>query len=286
MTSLALALVLIAAFTHATWNYLAKRAGGAPAFVFLFTLFNALLYLPVAVWWLLVKNPVIEAPQLIFMLGSAVFHTFYFSLLMRGYRLGDLSLVYPLARCTGPLLSATVAIIVFGERPTILAMFGGAMILGGAMFMAGPPRKILASGTGQALGYALLTGSLIACYTLWDKQAVSAFMVPPLLLDYGSNLGRLLLLIPYGMRHRRDIAQTWQDHRWRVLGVAFLAPLGYILVLTALTFSPVSYVAPAREISILIGTILGTRLLREGHGRRRLTAAAAMVAGTVALALG
>src|SRR5262249_61564717 len=78
----------------------------------------------------------------------------------------------------------------------------------------------------------------------------------------------------------------WRDHRAEAIGVAVLAPLSYILVLTAMQFTPVSYVAPAREISILIGTAMGTRLLAEGDVHRRLAAAAAMVVGVVVLAVG
>ena len=84
----------------------------------------------------------------------------------------------------------------------------------------------------------------------------------------------------------RAVRAEWQAHRREALVVAVLSPLAYILVLTALVFTPVSYVAPAREIGILIGVIFGARLLAEGHARRRLLAAGAMVLGIVALALG
>ena len=65
-----------------------------------------------------------------------------------------------------------------------------------------------------------------------------------------------------------------------------LSPISYILVLTALTISPVSYVAPTREISILLGAVLGTRLLAESDAQRKLVASGAMVLGVIALAFG
>lgn len=71
-----------------------------------------------------------------------------------------------------------------------------------------------------------------------------------------------------------------------IIAVALLCPLSYILMLTAMVFTPVSYVAPAREVSILIAALMGTHLLREGDVARRLTAATAMVAGITCLALG
>ena len=94
------------------------------------------------------------------------------------------------------------------------------------------------------------------------------------------------MLTPLAIRHRGKVLAMWREHKIEALGVAVLSPLSYILVLTALVFTPVSYVAPAREISILIGAAMGARLLAEGNARRRLAAASVMVLGIVALALG
>jgi drug/metabolite transporter (DMT)-like permease len=108
----------------------------------------------------------------------------------------------------------------------------------------------------------------------------------PILLDWGANLGRALLLTPFALSHWHETRVEWQTHRREAAGVALLAPLSYILVLTALAFTPVTYVAPAREISILIGTMMGTRWLAEGDAYRRLLGAGAMVAGVIGLAVG
>ena len=96
----------------------------------------------------------------------------------------------------------------------------------------------------------------------------------------------MIVLTPFALRRWNDVRHHWSGNRLEVFGVAVLSPLAYILVLTALVFTPVSYVAPAREISILIGTGMGTRFLAEGEGRRRMVAAIAIVAGVLALALG
>jgi drug/metabolite transporter (DMT)-like permease len=88
------------------------------------------------------------------------------------------------------------------------------------------------------------------------------------------------------MTRRKEARALWRAHKPEVLGVAILSPLSYILVLMALVFTPVSYVAPAREISILMGAAMGARLLSEGDSTRRLIAASAMVVGIIALTLG
>jgi drug/metabolite transporter (DMT)-like permease len=133
---------------------------------------------------------------------------------------------------------------------------------------------------------ALITGLFIAAYTLWDKQAVSHFGIAPLVLDWGANVGRALILAPFALKYSDETMAEWREHKYEAIAIAVLIPLSYILVLTAMTFTPVSYIAPAREISILIGTAMGARLLAEGDAPRRLAAAGAMVVGIIGLAIG
>ena len=286
MSNLALALILAAAFIHATWNLLNKQASGHATFTWVVAVLSAIFYLPVAASAIFYWQAQISLVAIGFMAGSAVLHTAYFVLLNEGYRAGDLSLVYPLARGTGPLLSSFAAILFLGERPSPLALGGGLLIVLGVVMLTGSPEKLRSAGARKAMIYALVTGTFIAAYTLWDKQAVSAYAVAPILLDWGANAGRTLLLTPFALRHWDSACNEWRTHRFEAVGVALLVPLSYILVLTAMQFTPVSYVAPAREVSILIGTAMGARLLAEGDVRRRLVAACAMVLGVVALSLG
>ena len=290
MTLVALALVLAAAVCHAVWNLLAKRAGGGAAFVWLFEALALVLYAPLAVAVAVAERPRLGAAELLFVGGSGLLHLVYFLLLQRGYRTGDLSLVYPLARGTGPALATAAAIALFGERPAPLAVAGAALIAASAFLIAGGAGGRGAAGasgrSGGAVGYGLLTGATIAAYTLWDKHAVAELLVSPALMYWGANLVQAAILTPVAVRRWPEVRAHWRRHRRDALGVAALSPLAYILVLTALVSAPVSYVAPAREVSILIGAALGARLLAEGHAARRLAAAGGMVVGIVALAVG
>src|SRR5215467_11118363 len=118
MTLLALVLVLASALLHATWNLLAKRAGGGISFVWLFSTAATVIYAPVLAI-LLIRQPTQISPlQFLYMSGTATLHIAYYYLLNRGYQVGDLLLVYPLARGTGPVLSTLAAIALLGERPT------------------------------------------------------------------------------------------------------------------------------------------------------------------------
>lgn len=287
MTPFSLLLVLTAAFFHATWNLLAKRVGdGGAVFVWMFGAFSALIYAPLAALVLVLQRPHLGPVELTFMFGSGLLHLGYFLLLQRGYAVGDLSVVYPLARGTGPLLATAAAIILLGERPSVLAICGILLIASGVFFITREPGGMGGPGLGKGVIYGLATGGFIAAYTLWDKQAVSILLIPPLLQDWSANVVRTVILSPLAVRRWEVVKATWSAHRMEVLGVAVLTPLSYILVLSALVFTPVSYVAPAREISILIGVLMGASLLAEGNVRQRLFAAGAMVFGITALALG
>ncbi len=286
MTQLALGLVLTSAIFHATWNLLSKRAGGGLPFIWLFSFLMTLIYAPFALASFALMEQTITPIWLVFMLGTGLLHIAYFSMLTKGYQTGDLSLVYPLARGTGPLLATITAIILFNERPTLLAIIGILSIgMGVFIFMDGF-KSLQDPRARPAIKHALTIGAIIASYTIWDKYAVGILLIPPILYEWSGDLIRTLVFT-WWIRHRWDeVRHEWQTHRKEALGIAILSPLAYILVLTALTFSPVSYIAPIREISILIGAMMGTYLLKEGQIKRRWSAALVIVIGVMALAIG
>lgn len=284
MTGFALALILVAAFVHASWNFLAKRAGGGATFVWLFAALSALFYLPVAIGVCLWQRPHVGGIETLFLAGSAVLHLFYFLLLQRGYAHGDLSVVYPVARGSGPVLATAAAVAILGERPTVPALAGAALVITGVFVISGGLQGFRRGRAGRSVSFGLATGVLIAGYTVWDKVSVSTLLLPPVLVDYCSNLGRTLLLTPYALNRRDEIRALWARSRKEIVWVALLTPLSYILVLTAMVFTPVSYVAPAREVSVLIAVAMGAGLLSEGQAGRRMVAAGLIVMGIVLLA--
>lgn len=286
MSALALTLVLVAAFIHASWNYVLKRSGGGMGFIWLSSLFTTVFYGPLAIFVAVSEDFRPTLAQLGITVVSSLIHSLYFILLDRGYRFGDLSVVYPLARATGPLLTVVGAIVLLGEHPSWLAIGGTLMIGAGAFMLTGSPARLRAQGAMRGVAFALLTGATIAGYTMWDKQAVAVALIPPLIYDCVSNIYRNFMLAPLAFRRKDNLIYAWRQQRKAVIAVALLSPLSYILVLTAMVFTPVSYIAPAREISILVAAVMGTQLLNEGDTMRKLLAACAMVLGVAALALG
>jgi drug/metabolite transporter (DMT)-like permease len=293
LSAAAIVLVLLAAVSHASWNLMAKRLSGfdAVAYLWLVGLCSAALYAPVALTAALVARPQFGWLQLGFVAGNGTLHLAYFLLLQSGYRHGDLSLVYPLARGTGPMLSSLAAVLFFGERPGAWGT-AGIVLVGVGVFALGLPNRARPAAGGlkssaTAVWFGLSTGLFIALYTLWDKHAVSALGLPPPLYDWSGGLTGIGLMAPLalGERRREVVADLWTRRRSSVMTCAVLMPLSYILVLTALTFSDVSAIAPAREVSVLIGVALGGRLLAEENLRRRLVAAAAIAGGVIAIAI-
>jgi drug/metabolite transporter (DMT)-like permease len=130
------------------------------------------------------------------------------------------------------------------------------------------------------------TGLMIAGYTVVDGYAVRALLVAPLLLDYAGQIVRVGLSLPQVLGQGAAPRQEWR-RTWRhALVIATLGPLGYLFVLVAMQSTPISYVAPARELSMLVGAFFGAHLLAEGEVKRRLACAAVIAVGVLLIALG
>ena len=224
MTTLALGIVLVSAVLHATWNLFAKRAGGGAVFIWLADIIATVIYLPLAVAVIAIERPALGWLEYGFMAGSALLQLGYFIALLRGYREGDFSVVYPLARGTGPVLATLGAIVLFGERPTPVALAGLLLIAIGAFLLTGSPKALGKSGKGKGVAYGLITGLFIGSYTLWDKYAVATLLIPPLVQYYGPTLGRVVLLAPYVARHRAEVSREWRIHKRALFAVGLLQP--------------------------------------------------------------
>lgn len=288
MTLPALILVLLAAFTHATWNYAAKRSGGGLPFVWVSSVFALGLYAVAGTAYWLWRQPDLPANVWWIVLGSGALKTAYALLLQRAYRSGDFSVVYPLTRGTAPLLATLGAIAFFGERPTPLALAGGGIIIASIFYLTGGPAMFHTDRAHLRKGllYGLACGTCVGIYTVWDQRAVFHLQLPPVLYDGGTQLVLFAILSPFAWRRRTEVAEMWRTQRLNAALVGLLSPVAYVLVLYAMSFTPVSYIAPAREISIVIGAFFGAKLLKESDPARRLLAAGGMVAGIIALALG
>jgi drug/metabolite transporter (DMT)-like permease len=291
MNATALLLIVGSALLHASWNLIAKRmsaAGGVPA-VWAYSLVTVAIYLPALLLLAPQDLPALWALGIVgtaVVVASAVLHTGYAVLLQWGYRAGDLSVVYPVARGAAPLLTACGAVLLLGERPTMPAVAGALLVAAGAFVLGGGRAMLSAATRRPGVGWGLLIGACTAGYTLLDAWAVTTLGIGALLLDTAGNAVRMLLLAPTALRARPALRLLWRRYRWHVLAIGALSPLSYILFLVALRYAPLFNAAPARELSLLFGALLGTLLLREGRPAERLSGAALIGLGVMLLARG
>ena len=270
MPPTAFVLVLLAAVAHSTWNLLAKRAAHSTHLIWFASLGETVLFLPLAIWVLEQSQWRLSLRAAAFLLATGILHVFYFQCLQRGYRVGDLSVVYPLARGTGPLLSFCGAILALHEHPSRLATVGALLVSFGILLLSGAITALRDTTARAALFWGTLTGFIIASYTITDGYSVKVLALSPVLVDYAGNLFRTVAFSPRAWRERTGISEEYRKYWRESLGISILTPIGYILVLFAMRLAPVSHVAPAREMSMIIGAYLGTKLLREHHGVRRM----------------
>src|SRR6201999_385000 len=286
----ALAMVIVAALLHAFWNIVAKKTGGNRHFVLMGGLLLALFWAPAGLWLGWQEVPRWGWLQWSFVALSGFTHLAYFKVLLKGYRVSDLTVVYPVARGTGPLISSLLAVAVLGEALTLHSAIGVLCVCGGVFIIAGGPALLRAAHdpaqrarVHAGLRWGAATGLTIAVYTVLDGYSVKKLLIVPILVDYFGNLVRLPFMLPTLLRDPGGFADAWRRYKWHAVVLALVSPLAYILVLYAVQLAPVSHVAPAREISMLFAALIGGRLLGEGDRGQRMLGAVLMAAGVALL---
>jgi drug/metabolite transporter (DMT)-like permease len=283
---LVIALIVGAALAHATWNIAIKRAGTSGAgFIWSGVVVGAVVFAPFGVASLITEG-VDLLRWLPWAAVSGALQVVYFLLLQRGYRLGDVSIVYPLARGTGPALAVVLAIVILGERPSWLVLWGAVVVVAGVMIIGFAGGRGSAGHNRAGIRYGLIVGVLIAIFTLWDAAAVTVGQMPPVGLYWGSVVFQLMLLATPAIRDWRGTLSTARTHWVAVILFGVLGPLAYILVLMAVQIAPVSVIAPAREVSVVLVGLAGWLLFKEPHPVQRMVGAVMVLGGVVLLALG
>ena len=288
MTTAAFALVLASAFCHSTWNLLLKSSDHKTAYIWSMGAVGFLLMVgPATVAAFVVE---FSLTALAFGCVSACLHAVYGYVLSRSYEAGDLSTVYPVSRGLGVALIPFLAIPLLGETISALAAAGIACVVLGMYVthldtshwpdITHPIRSIASPDSRLAL----LTGVLIAFYSLWDKAGLD-YMSPLTLIAF-AMAGHGVVLTPLAMTRWRDgVRVEWRERRRSIFLGGVLGPTAYLLVLAALTTSEVSYVAASREVGIVIGTMMGVLILHEGFGVTRVWGSVLIVAGVLTLAV-
>ena len=288
MSGLALGIVLVAAFLHAGWNYLSKKSKRKIVFIWWFLLIASILYFPMFLYFWPRTN--ISNTGWIYIAVTGVLHALYFWFMGGAYERGDLSLVYPLSRGSGPLFVPFLAVFLIHEKLFLLGAIGIALIIFGiyvlhlqsfsrqSFFV---PFKALGS---SASRWALCTGGTIAAYSLVDKVGVS-LVYPPVYI-YLMLFITFILLSPYVLtKERAKLKEEWHINKGAILSTGFLVVFTYMMVLFAFRMSKVSYVVAVREVSIILSAFYGIIWLGEKHAKQKLAGSAFISLGVIFIAL-
>jgi drug/metabolite transporter (DMT)-like permease len=290
MTLASIALVVLASLMHASWNLLAKRAASVGAiFVFAQNLAACVVYAPWVAYLLAHGAIAWSWRAAAFVALSGLIHLGYSLCLQHGYRVADLSVVYPVARGTGPMLSTIGAVVLLGEMPSPPGMAGLALVVAGIVLITtqGNLSAFHRPAGHAGVRWGATTGGLIASYTVADAYTVQGLGIAPVVLDWCSNLMRFFILAPVFFSNPRRALTAMRGYWWTAIAVGVLSSLAYILVLGALRLgAPLTLVAPMREMSMMVGALMGMIVLREPVGPWRLAGCAVLVGGVVLLSLG
>ncbi len=287
MTAFALLLIAMSALMHASWNYLTKCSRDKLVFLWSTGIAGSVFFLPL----LLLTDAGSWSGRVLlgFGLGAGI-RALYFLALGAAYARGDLSIVYPVARGIAPMLVPVTAAALLGEHMSAVAGLGVAAVALGVYLVHLPglnARSLFVPLTqlrAVPTRYAAVTGALTTTYSLADKWNIDAG-APPLPYAYFTIPVAALLLTPAVLRRPSRAVAEWRQSGWRIPAVALLMISSYLLVLFALQSTQVSYVAPARQLGIVFGTILGSVVLHEGAAPPRVAGSGIIVLGVVLLSL-
>ena len=286
MSGIALAIVLIAAFLHACWNLLAKKSRNKLVFIWWFLLIASIAYLPMIMYFW--QSVIISMHGWLCILATGVIHAIYFWLTAGAYERGELSLVYPLARGSGPLLVPILAVILLNEKLSSPGVAGILLVIFGIYsihLQSFSMRSILAplrAVPKSASLWAFATGFTIAGYSLVDKIGVQV-VFPPVYIYLMFGISLLLLSPVVMVRHAAAIKTEWQVNKILIIINGILVLATYLLILFAFQISKVSYVVAAREVSIVFSAIFGIVALREKNACQKIIGSVLITLGVVVI---
>ena len=284
MSVTAFVLVVVGALMHAYWNVQMKRARGGPGFIWLFTLVAVAFLAPAGVYRLMETGGWSDGRLVLAAAASAIVHVVYHNALQLGYRHGDFSTVYPVARGVAPMMTVVGAALLFAEAVPLTNWIGAGAIAGGIVLLSVKWGEGASSGH-KGVGWAILTGISITTYTLIDAYAVVELRVDPLAYYFVSQVFRAILFAPAALLALDSVRQALRESKREVGIIGILSPTAFLMILFAMQLAPVSQVAPLREISMLFGALAGGMHFGERFGKARLAGIVSIAVGAVLVTL-
>ena len=295
------AMVLVAALAHASWNALIKSDDDRLVTLGAVNAVRFLLCIPIVL-----ALPLPDRASWPYLAASSILHVGYYTFLISAYRFGDLSKVYPLARGLSPLIVAAGAYAFAGERLSPMALVGVAVAsagiaslsLGDGATPAGSARvhtgALSSAGDGAAQAranrrgvvFAAGTAVFIAAYTVTDAMGARLSGHAVSYVAWLSILDGLPMLLVAGVLRRAGLAHHLAARAWKSVAGGALQLTAYGLVVWSLALAPMAAVSALRETSVLFAAIIGVKLLGEPLGTHRIAAAALVAAGIMLIEWG
>ena len=268
--------VLFAAACHAGWNALIKVGLDPLSTTTLISIGSAAVAL--------VLVPVVGLPSLgawPWLIASVAIHLVYFASLIESYRTGDLGQVYPIARGSAPLMTATATSIFVGEKLSLVGWTGIFALVAGVFLLSARGGRDLAVIDRRAIGFALFTAITICAYSVVDGIGARA-SVDPNAYSVWLFLGIAVVMVPYALyRDGRDVVPAMHLYWRRGLAGGALQVLSYGIAIWAMTAAPIAIVAALRETSVLFGAAIAVVVLKEPFRTIRVVAACLIVCGLI-----
>jgi len=272
--------VLFAALCHAGWNALIKVGLDPLSTTTLISIGSgavALVLLPFAGMPAAASWP--------WLIASVLIHLFYFAALIEAYRTGDLGQVYPIARGSAPLMTATATTFLVGEKLSLVSWAGIVALVAGVFLLSAHGGRALAKIDRRAVGFALLTALTICAYSVVD--GIGARLAGnPNAYSLSLFVGIAVVMLPYALYcDGRGVIPAMRTYWRRGFAGGALQLLSYGIAIWAMTVAPIAIVATLRETSVLFGAGIAVVVLKEPLRAVRIGAALLIVCGLVLIRL-
>jgi len=276
VSTLTFLLVICSALLHASWNFIAKKYAGNYSIIYLSFLFSSIVTG-------LISIPFLDGVQLttqliILLIATGVFHAVYGFVLTFTYKNGDISTLYPIVRGSGIGGAVILSIVILHENLTSVSGLGVATVISGIAILSYRRNRKATSPKGIFL--ALVCGSLIMSYTIFDKMLVAEIHPIPVLA--ASQIISVLMFLPYVLKSRMsEMRFTLKTFMKPTIAISIIATGSYLIILYVMQIAPVSRIVAVREASVVFGAIAGYAILKEDFSKTRLIGVVFVMVGII-----
>ncbi|MCF8460844.1 MAG: DMT family transporter [Flavobacteriales bacterium] len=280
MSTLTFLLVLSSALLHATWNFVAKKYAGNYSVIYLSFLFSSVVTGLISIPY--VGDVRLTTELIVLLLATGVFHAVYGFVLTFTYKNGDISTLYPIVRGSGIAGAILLSLIVLREQLSTVSGIGVLTVISGIGILSYRRNRKATSPKGIFL--ALICGSLIMSYTIFDKLLVAE--IHPIPVMAASQIISVLMFLPYVLTQRKsEMRLTLKTLLRPTILISIIATSSYLIILYVMQIAPISRIVAVREASVVFGAMAGYIILKEDFSKTRLIGVVFVMIGIILVKL-